>query len=199
LLIVYIFVEITNKNHMTMNNLYLIFFVFIYQSVFSQIDNKAFQLEFLKVLNDYRIENGLNPVKVNVDVQSAAKIQSDYIVSTFYNYKDSSLRGNTGHYNPNYPNPNDRLESINFNLAESSNVSENVFYFTGGSLNSKSIAEYVKLTFESWKKSPSHNKNLLNPNITSVGLFLSTKQVKVNVVTYDVYNSTLVMIEDNGL
>jgi uncharacterized protein YkwD len=146
-----------------MNNLYLIFFVFIYQSVFSQIDNKAFQLEFLKVLNDYRIENGLNPVKVNVDVQSAAKIQSDYIVSTFYNYKDSSLRGNTGHYNPNYPNPNDRLESINFNLAESSNVSENVFYFTGGSLNSKSIVEYVKLTFESWKKSPSHNKNLLNP------------------------------------
>lgn len=180
-----------------MKNLVLVLFVFISNMVLSQLDNKTIQLEFLKVLNVYRIENGLNPVKVNTDVQSAAKIQSDYIVSTFYNYKDSSLRGNTGHYNPNYPNPNDRLESINFNLAESSNVSENVFYFTGGCLNSKSIGEYVKLTFESWKNSPSHNENLLNPNINSVGLFLSTKQVKVNVVTYDVYNATLVMIENN--
>ena len=177
-----------------MKNLVFVLFVFVSQVLFSQLDNTAIQLVFIKVLNTYRIENGLNPVKVNMDIQKTAKIQSDYLSSTYYAYKDSSLRGKSGHFHPEYPNPSDRLRLVNPKLEESSLISENMLMFTGGGLKSKTIEEIVKVIFESWKKSPDHNKIMLNPSIEYIGLSLSTKQVKVNVVTFDVYIAVLNLI-----
>jgi uncharacterized protein YkwD len=177
-----------------MKNLVFVFFVFVSQVLFSQLNNVAIQLEFVKVLNTYRIENGLNPVKVNVDIQEAAKIQSDYIASTYYNYKDSCLRGKSGHFHPNYPNPSDRLRFVNSKLEGVSLVSENMLFFSGGCLKSQTVEEYVKVTFNSWKNSPGHNKIMLNPSIEYIGLSLSTKQVKVNVVTFDVYIAVLNLV-----
>lgn len=177
-----------------MKNLVFILFFFVSQVLFSQIDNTVIQLEFLKVLNAYRVENGLNPVKVNVDIQKTAKIQSDYLSSTYHAYKDSSLRGNTGHFHPQYPNSSDRLKFVNPKLEETSLISENMMMFTGGCLKSQTTQEFVKLIFESWKNSPVHNENMLNPSIEYIGLSLSTKQVKVNVVTFDVYIAVLNLI-----
>jgi len=47
-------------------------------------------------------------------------------------------------------------------------------------LNEKWYNEIAQQTFNSWRKSPLHNSNMLNPNITDIGLSFEIKTTQKN-------------------
>jgi len=178
-----------------MKKLIVILFPFV---AFSQIDNATIQLEFIKLLNQYRIQHGIKPVTINLDAQKAAKIQSDYIASTFQVDKDK-LNYQCGHSHPIYNSPTDRLKVVNPVLEESLSVAENAAVFFNVTLLSKDIAQHV---FEQWKSSPTHNAIMLNPKCSQIGIFISLNtKIVINTygnfkydTKYNMFAATLVLL-----
>lgn len=159
----------------------------------AQIDNAAVQTEFAKLINSYRAANGVAILKINLDAQKAALIQSDYLASTLH-FEDNNIKYLCSHTHPEFHSPSDRLNEVNPNLSEQYLVGENaaIFFETDINLNANQIA--TKL-FEQWKASPDHNAAMLNSNYTQIGITASvtSKTFSNKLSNGNVFESTYVM------
>ena len=103
------------------------------------------QQEFLALMNAERAKHGLKPVKLNNELNKAAKDYSVLLNTTnqFKHDADGS--------------PGDRAKKAGY---PSTYVGENI---AKGSHNAKD-------TFEMWMNSPGHRANILKPEYTEIGL-----------------------------
>jgi uncharacterized protein YkwD len=103
------------------------------------------------LINAYRKENGLKPVRLDVSLSNAAKSHS----------KDLAKWDRISHYGSDGSNPWDRVKRTGYNARL---AAENV------GTGQASFAEVLK----GWKESPGHNKNLLLADAEHMGLALVT-------------------------
>jgi len=101
------------------------------------------------LINAYRKEKGLKPVKLNPELSNAAKGHS----------KDLAKWDRISHYGSDGSNPWDRVKRSGFNARL---AAENV---GTGQAN-------IEEVFKGWQESPGHNKNLLLPDAEYMGIAL---------------------------
>jgi uncharacterized protein YkwD len=109
--------------------------------------NNDFIQQVLKLTNDFRAENNLKPLTLNQELANAAQSHSQNMASQdFFNHtgKDGS-------------SPGDRTQDAGYNSAA---ISENI---AAGQTTPQAVVE-------SWKNSPGHRANILNPNSTEIGI-----------------------------
>lgn len=102
-----------------------------------------------ELVNAYRKENGLKPLKLNIELSNAAKAHS----------KDLAKWDRISHYGSDGSNPWDRVKRSGYNAKL---AAENVG--TGQS--------NIEEVFKGWKESPGHNKNLLLADAEHMGIAL---------------------------
>jgi uncharacterized protein YkwD len=102
-----------------------------------------------ELINAYRKEKGLKPLKLNAELSDAAKAHS----------RDLAKWDRISHYGSDGSNPWDRIKRTGYNARV---AAENV---GTGQIN---IEEVVK----GWKDSPGHNKNLLLSDAEHMGIAL---------------------------
>jgi uncharacterized protein YkwD len=101
----------------------------------------------LDVLNEYRINNGLQPLIYSRTLEAAADLHAD----------DLWQRGYFAHVNPDGENPGDRALRSGFCTRY---VGENL------AAGQRSVARAM----EAWINSPSHNTNMLQADYIYVGM-----------------------------
>lgn len=102
-----------------------------------------------ELVNAYRKERGLKPLKLNVELSNAAKAHS----------KDLAKWDRISHYGSDGSNPWDRVKRSGYNAKL---AAENV---GTGQTN-------IDEVFKGWKESPGHNKNLLLADAEHMGIAL---------------------------
>lgn len=173
-----------------MKKLIIILFPFV---AFTQIDNAAFQKEFTKVFNAYRLVNNKSQMKINTDANAAAKLQSDYLISTYKRDSTGKLRGVLGHDQPdtNLCSPARRLQFINpiYNI-DSTSIGECVLVIIDHDVVSMEAFANKVLTI--WKNSPGHNAALLKYwSKNEFGIYVSHASYQAAYVDYEVDVATL--------
>ena len=115
--------------------------------------------EVFDLINKQRIQNGLAPLKENIELQRVARIKAQDMVNNNY----------FSHTSPTYGSPFDMLKSfkISYNTA-----GENI---AGNSSNSSAVT--------AWMNSPGHRANILNSsfNQTGIGVVTGSKYGKIYV------------------
>lgn len=112
--------------------------------------------DLLNQINQYRQQYGLKSLSWSDGlIRAAAWLSSDMLSKNYLSHTDSLGR-----------NPAIRIDNCGYK-----NASVAVENIDSGSQDSI-------FTFESWKHSPSHNANLLNPDVTEVGIALSSEPDK---------------------
>jgi uncharacterized protein YkwD len=99
--------------------------------------------------NDYRRTNGLASVRLNDKLSAASKVHAD----------DLARHGNISHTGSDGSGHGERLQRQGYDF---SIAAENVA--TG--------QKSWELVFKAWQDSPSHNENLLRPDVTDFGIAL---------------------------
>ena len=115
--------------------------------------------EVFDLINKQRTQNGLSPLKENIELQRVARIKAQDMVNNNY----------FSHTSPTYGSPFDMLKSfkISYNTA-----GENI---AGNSSNSSAVT--------AWMNSPGHRANILNSsfNQTGIGVVTGSKYGKIYV------------------
>jgi uncharacterized protein YkwD len=127
----------------------------------SDIDWNLVYNEFLILLNEHRKSNDLSNVVLDTNVYRAAKFQSEYMLKTNTLSHETNIVG--------YKTLWDRMETLNIfgsRFGECCVVGNILLAVT----KNQSLAESVLLRFIA---SPGHNKILLMPEITKIGLSVS--------------------------
>jgi uncharacterized protein YkwD len=107
----------------------------------------------LQLINDYRRKNGLNPLHLDAEMSKFTdKFILQLLEKNVLNHSD--LNGGTYSIENLYTQM--RFGSIL--------VLDEIWY-----------EQIAQQTFDAWKKSPGHNTNMLNPNITKIGLSFEAK------------------------
>ncbi len=101
------------------------------------------------LVNQYRADKGLKPLKLNAELTAAAKAHS----------RDLAKWDRISHYGSDGSNPWDRVKRTGFNARL---AAENV---GTGQVDFKEV-------LRGWKDSEGHNKNLLLPDATHMGIAL---------------------------
>jgi hypothetical protein len=170
-----------------MKKLLIVLFPFL--SV-AQIDNVALQEEFGKLLNEYRISKGKTPVTFNADAKAAAKIQADYLASTWHLDTSGKYVGKVGHIHPdpNLKGPHERVLAVNptYDSLFANNilgVCENAASLGSGELTTKQLAAKA---LDIWIKSPGHNAALLDNYSINLefGIYASTVIIELPYYEY---------------
>src|SRR4030042_2339250 len=111
----------------------------------------------LEYVNDYRIQNGLNPLTISPTLTEAARWMSqDMGAGDYFSHTDSLSRS-----------PFDRMAASGYDC---------VAYNTWRGENLAAGVSAGSETFELWRNSPGHNGNMLNPNYVVAGLSAAFKQ-----------------------
>ncbi len=103
----------------------------------------------LKLLNDYRAENGLKPLRLDPKLTVAAKAHS----------RDLAKSDRISHYGSDGSSPWDRVKRAGYSAKI---AAENV------GTGQASLEE----VFKGWEQSPGHNRNLLLPGAKDMGIAL---------------------------
>ncbi len=101
------------------------------------------------LINEYRKEKGLKPLKLNAELTAAAKAHS----------RDLAKWDRISHYGSDGSNPWDRVKRTGYHARL---AAENV---GTGQINFKEV-------LRGWEESPGHNKNLLLADATHMGIAL---------------------------
>jgi uncharacterized protein YkwD len=119
----------------------------------------AQEAEFLRLINDYRRQNGLNPLSASRKLNIAS-------------YNHSLDMGQRNYFSHNTPSPypsgqtgpafTDRMRAAGY--TSYTRAAENI-----AAGNSTALA-----TFNQWKNSSGHNANMLDPNLTQIGIGFAT-------------------------
>ena len=124
------------------------------------------ELHVVDLINTEREQAGLNPVHVEVHLNSAAQGHSNWMAG------EQAI----SHSGENGSSPTDRIEDAEFPLAGGSwNLTENVAY-TG--LNGQASEADIDRLHSALMESPSHQENILDPDVTYVGIGLSMGSVE---------------------
>jgi uncharacterized protein YkwD len=102
-----------------------------------------------ELVNAYRKEKGLKPLKLNIELSNAAKAHS----------KDLAKWDRISHYGSDGSNPWDRVKRSGYNARL---AAENVGTGQGN----------IEEVFKGWQESPGHNKNLLLSDAEHMGIAL---------------------------
>ena len=116
--------------------------------------NETAELKFLSLLNNERIERGLNPLTIDNDLSRAARYHS-YEMGKEDFFEHASYKRNRG---------NNQLEYV-------CNTFERIWRFDMS--NSENIAAGMDsgaAVYDSWYNSPAHNKNMFNPAHKVIGI-----------------------------
>lgn len=172
----------------------LLIFTFISTLGFSQIPNNLLknEVEYSKVLldliNEYRKENGLNPLKLDSNMINACEHHCDYL--SIYDEGDHFERNfDSTHLIKNLVSPETRVEKFNIKLGAGGMIAENclnagpmifkdpakqkigdlwVKNIEIGIVDSKLAAQCV---LNYWIESPGHNSKLLKKEATFCGAY----------------------------
>jgi uncharacterized protein YkwD len=112
----------------------------------------------LKLINDYRAQNDLPSVRLSPDMSLFATTFIEQLLEEKVLYH-SDLNGGT--YS---------VENLYTEFGFGSIIA----------LNEKWYNEISQQTFNSWRKSFGHNANMLNPNITEIGLSYEIRTTQKN-------------------
>ena len=157
----------------------------------AQIDNVKLQQEFSKKLNEYRIAHGLNALTINENANAAAKIQSDYLISTYRRDSTGLITGLLGHDHPDsiLSGPGLRLKYIDSTLdLNTASIGENVLVLMAYRYDS--IEQLAEKLFQVWKKSCGHNLNMLSKR-TEFGIYVSHTSFQASYVDLEFNVSTM--------
>ena len=127
--------------------------------------NAKVAAEIVRLTNEARARNGLRPVTASVQLATAAEQHSSEMLSLSYFSHTSPTPGLT--------NPKDRATTAG---VRASRVSENLFEADGYPLDS-----LAPVVVDAWLNSSGHRENLLDPNVTHVGLGVSVLDGKISV------------------
>jgi uncharacterized protein YkwD len=124
----------------------------------------GFEQQFLQLINDYRQTNGVGPLENSAALNSASHLHS----------QDMGERGFFAHVSPDGATPWDRMdaEGYDYNTLRAENIAAG-----------QSSAERV---FEAWRNSEGHNRNMLDPDLDTIGI----GRVEVPGSEYGVYWTT---------
>jgi uncharacterized protein YkwD len=108
----------------------------------------------LKDVNDYRASKGLKPLTWSKRLTAAARFQALYMAENDYvGHSQGSLFG----WFAKYPTVKERAGAYDYKWRT---LAENV---AGGQ-------ETWEIVFKGWRESPGHNANILNPDVTEIGI-----------------------------
>ncbi|MGC4189885.1 MAG: CAP domain-containing protein [Thermomicrobiales bacterium] len=108
---------------------------------------------FLKLINDYRQANNLDPLTASPTLGAAALAHSQDMATQDY----SSHTGKDG------SSPQDRMQAAGYDTNQANFTGENI-YWGGAGLDTPQAA------FDWWRNSPGHNANMLSPNFKAIGI-----------------------------
>jgi uncharacterized protein (TIGR03437 family) len=106
------------------------------------------ELAFLKLINNYRAQNGLGTLKVSITMQNATRWMA----------QDVAAHNNFSHYDTLNRDPKERLVAFGYT------------YLTGWGENIAAANSSAAGAFGQWQGSPTHNANMLNPNFKVIGI-----------------------------
>lgn len=109
--------------------------------------------KFLRLINAYRKKNGVPPLKLSRTLGAAAEHHS--VEMARYNYFSHTLRNGVS-WSQNI---------VKHGYKASRTMGENI-----AAGNSSAQA-----TFDQWRRSPGHNRNMLNPNFRAIGIGRASK------------------------
>ena len=111
------------------------------------------ETKFLSLINSYRASKGLSKLALSRTLGAAAEHHSKDMAR--YNYFSHTLRGG---------------------IAWSTNIT-NHGYRSSATMGENIAAGHSSAedTFQQWKNSPGHNKNMLNPNFRAIGIGRASK------------------------
>jgi uncharacterized protein YkwD len=122
-------------------------------------------LEILRLTNQARAQRGLLPLGLNDALTEAARGHSEEMLELDY-FSHTSPRGWLA-------SPDDRLRAAG---AYASRLSENLFEADGFPAE-----QVARLAVQSWLASPGHRANLLDPQVSQMGLGVVERDGKVSV------------------
>jgi uncharacterized protein YkwD len=134
--------------------------------VLSLVTHSQTDLDFkvLKLVNEYRVENHLCPFTWDTIMFKVAVNQSNYMSSTGHlNHNQLKMDSTKFKVAPNF-GTKFTSQGVNFNCTVYENCG---VVFNTDKLSNDAIAKDI---VEAWKKSPPHNKLLLNSIMTNVGI-----------------------------
>lgn len=120
--------------------------------------------EFIRLLNEYRKENGLDTLKVSKIATDAAKYQSEYC---FKNYKLTHETPYVG-----YKTITDRLSTFGLIDCPSKSKGECGIILTTLELCIHRVG-FAQGILDGWVESPGHNRILLDNKIKNIGIYIS--------------------------
>lgn len=126
--------------------------------------------EVFRLLNEYRVENGLNELETSDYMQNISDIRSSEAFYTeMYNQQNTDYEYG-GHERPNKTMFYTTLEDIPYNRACENLIIHTLIedYQAGGILQKIEITP--ENTMQSLKDSAEHNEIMLNPDLTDVGV-----------------------------
>jgi hypothetical protein len=128
------------------------------------MENNSFVLEVIRLTNQYRIENGLSPLSIDLDLHEAAQQHSQNMANQDF-FSHTGLDGSSS-----------SQRALNAGY-ESSFVGENI---GAGYQTSQDVVD-------GWMNSPGHRANILNADYNEIGVgyyFLATDTGNVNYNSY---------------
>lgn len=129
--------------------------------------------EVFNQTNDFRIQNNVAALKIDPDLEVAAKLQSDYSA-------DKKELSHTQSNNSSYSTPIKRVSMVKTgNDKTFYSVGENAtftFIESDQETDSKHLNEIAREIFESWKYSEGHRENMLNPNFKYYGFAVTVRE-----------------------
>ncbi|WP_107037264.1 CAP domain-containing protein [Brumimicrobium mesophilum] len=158
-------------------NLYLhIFLILIPLLSFGQLTAEHEEIinrEVFNQMNALRHQKNLQPLKINSDLEIAAKLQADYNAK---NKELSHFQSN----NPQYRTPVKRVSMVKTGDDETFyTVGENAtftFITSDKEIDSNYLKKIADEIFESWKQSKGHRENMLNREFNHYGFATTVRK-----------------------
>lgn len=129
------------------------------------------QNDLVKIINEYRVSQGLKALQINSKLQQAANIRAKEIVESFSHTRPDGRRFDT--------------VFTDVGILHNTSGGENIAESTGKVNNPQESAQMV---FDKWKASPGHNRNMLTTASTHVAFGIVATEEGVFAVTLFVNN-----------
>lgn len=154
--------------------LYILIFITLIDFTFSQnID--SVKIHLIDKINDYRISKGKEKVIFNNYLTNTAKNHSDYTKNEFYEFSNkviSHIQNNTSNKYFLAKTPHDRCGCSEI-TQKNTQTSQDKYY-----KNDERVADII---FNLWKKSPPHNKAMLDDRYRYYGCGISIKESSLGI------------------